>query len=100
VYNKIHIVEAVSPDKEEAGRSLPTCERENNRSKEFTLSLLECYMCWDFWRFRVCMKVEKISSNLACLYLAEFGVQSDQQAWALAHPRHASTVRNVVLLIY
>ena len=46
------------------------------------------------------MKVEKISSNLACLYLAEFGVQSDQQAWALAHPRHASTVRNVVLLIY
>lgn len=75
MYNKIHIAEAVSTDKEEVGRSLPTCEQENNGSKEFMLSLLKSYICWDFWRFRVCIKVEKASSNHVCLHLAEFGVQ-------------------------
>lgn len=48
MYNKIHIVEAVFLDKEEAGRSLPTRELEDNVSKEFKLSFLQGYICWGF----------------------------------------------------
>lgn len=97
MYNKIHIVEAVFLDKEEAGGSLPTCELEDV-SKEFMLSFLQGYICWGFWEFGFCIKVEKISISLPVFHTI-WGTVWSTNLSILMLRNHACTVRNAALMM-